>query len=923
MGNPALDITTEDLGFVCDEPKCELAGGPLGLTAAEIQARVLALRTKPPPPAEEVADEDEAEEEGGDDEDETDDLESGDDPADPAAIDPLGEGAPCPLCRAARPPRQGKLLAIPNRGVYARVLGAATGLFGLRYWQLVESDSTTGTNRLLDAQRHALGDSTKSKATTSFVVGRKLITAVVLKELPFDGHLLRYGNRDADVFETVVVPAAKGKKARKKKGWARGDAKYGLDHTAPGPTARANPVYVRELQEDLIWLGYFSPSRGNPNPGKFDVFTLGAVLAFKQDLVEIYGVGVSPTRLPVQAGSVRAGEFQTAIASQAAFVSPVRIMLDWFKALQGAKKIKGVQRVAADLASGVKNKLAKAKTAKSFRQSLAQFEQRRATLAALAEGWPHLAALENVDKPFVPFAPKSASKSVSQLAAVPPGKQPKHADADALEGDAVWSLDEYNARDDNRAPFFADLRKALGALDKALEAIADARGRIDALTPQAEVAAEWSPSKSAAEATLTTLKKLLGLVRFWILDSPRQVEAWLAHIVELGTVDQPTAVYLKALREGGKIGPQRRPAYQLQAMTLKDDFGSADAGGKYLREECTGRSRNSPGGKSNTMPEIIALQFFGNESGLTFTHTVAPYNTRAEDKDTRVVKMGADTNSQRRGTFDPVFHKGGDWFVSRGWGVGQATDVDIKLDGVQLRRGLPILPPGAEAVQHPKPYVDREVSVADAMERKILVRYDRSQRRDCTFRNVRQGYYYDCHSCLKRFFDESLRGEGRYGKGGVFVPVGDAILGSPRKATGFFVDLERYTPFARGKDGVEDPEAAKRYQRFFNLDPGPVDPNVAEVLRRMDGATTIRAAAKKVAEAAGVDEDALVAGVDAHVEARSQLPCSWLQIRIRYAGTGEQAFSSLFDLLDVVGDLDSKNEILLKHIREASNLRRS
>src|SRR5690606_5093401 len=192
---------------------------------------------------------------------EPDDLESADDPADPTAIDPLGNGAPCPLCRAARPPRAGKLLAIANRGTYARMLAATTGFFGLHFWQLVESDSTTGTNRLLDAQRHALGDQAKSKATQSFVIGRKLITAVVLKELPFDGHLLRYGNRDAEVFETYEVPAAKGKKARKKKGWNPGEAKYGPDHAPPGPSARANPIYIRELQEDLIWLGYFSTSR--------------------------------------------------------------------------------------------------------------------------------------------------------------------------------------------------------------------------------------------------------------------------------------------------------------------------------------------------------------------------------------------------------------------------------------------------------------------------------------------------------------------------------------------------------------------------------------------------------------------------------------------------------------------------------------
>ncbi|MCY0985738.1 hypothetical protein OV203_01260 [Nannocystis sp. ILAH1] len=889
---------------------------------------MLALRAKPSAPADDEPEDDELNEaedlEDGEVEEEGDgDEEAADDPADPTAIDPLGQGAPCPLCRAAQPPRRGKLLAIPNRGVYARVLAAATGLFGLRYWQLVESDSTTGTNRLLDAQRHALGDATKSKATRSFVIGRKLITAVVLKELPFDGHLLRFGNRDAAVHTFTTIPATKGKKSYKKKAWVQGEAKYGLEHAPPGSAARANPVYVRELQEDLIWLGYLSTSRGSVTPGEFDVFTLGAVLAFKQDLVEIYGVATSDKRLSVAPGSVRAGEFSTAIGSQPKFVSPVRIMLDWLGALRGGGKRKGVLVLTTALVNNVQNNLAKAKTAKKFRAYLERFEQHRATLAALVESWPHVAALEAVDRPFLPFAPKAASKTTDQLAAVPSGKQPKHADARALTADPVWSSEEYNARDKNRKFFLADLNKALDAVKKTLANLDDLRARMAALTPPAEVTAEWSTAKSAAEQTLTTVTTLLGLVRYWILDSPTQVTAWLSHIVEMGTVDQPTAVYLKALREGGKIGPGRRPAYQLQPLTSKDDFATPDELATFLREECTKRTPNSPGAKSTTMPEIVALQFFGNETGLKFTHSLAPFNTRTEDKNTRLVMLGVDTNSYRKGSFDAVFHAGGDWFWSRGWGVGQATEANGTLDGLQLRRGLPILPPGADAVQHPRAYVDCKTSITDAMSRKVLAKYNRTMRRDCTFRDALGGFYYDCHSCLKRFFDENLTGSGEYGEGGVFVPKNETVLGSPDHSDGFFVDLERYTPFARGKDGVEDPDAARRYRRLFREEPGPVEPNVAEVLRKMNGKTTIAAAAEAVAKAAGTDKAALVAAVHAHVEARSQLPCSWLHVRIRYAGKGEQAFSSLVDLLDVVGDLKSSNETVIKHIKEASALRRS
>ena len=39
MEPSTTDIRAEDLAFVCDEPSCELARGPLGLTAPEVQAR--------------------------------------------------------------------------------------------------------------------------------------------------------------------------------------------------------------------------------------------------------------------------------------------------------------------------------------------------------------------------------------------------------------------------------------------------------------------------------------------------------------------------------------------------------------------------------------------------------------------------------------------------------------------------------------------------------------------------------------------------------------------------------------------------------------------------------------------------------------------------------------------------------------------
>ena len=205
----------------------------------------------------------------------------------------------------------------------------------------------------------------------------------------------------------------------------------------------------------------------------------------------------------------------------------------------------------------------------------------------------------------------------------------------------------------------------------------------------------------------------------------------------------------------------------------------------------------------------------------------------------------------------------------------------------------------------------------------MLAKYNaRTDKRDCTFGDTLDGTYYDCHSCLKRFVEDKVVGSGEYGKGGVFVPKARGSIGSVKKASSFFVDLERYTPFAGGEAGVEDPLVGEKFERYFGRELPETDPDVVTVLRSLKGKQTLAGAVKSTAKAAGVTPKDLMAAVQAHVDARSQLPCSWLQVRIQYAGSGEQAFGSLMDLFKVVGALDTDNETLVKQIKEASELRR-
>ena len=911
------DPGTDELMFVCDAASCPLAAGPIGVTAAEIRARVAASAVDP-----DAAEPDDEPEDG-----ELDDADSADDeppedpdepPEDPSGIDPTGEGAPCPVCRAARPPRGGKLLAVATSGLLANTVTATPFSLGMLLWMLVQQ-SSPATGRLLAAQKHVHAEGAAETKPGTFVVGQQALTVVVLQDLPFDGHLLRYGNQDALVPGTVVVPGKGKKKSSKKAGWIRGEAKYGPKQAPPGPSARADPIYVRELQEDLIWLGYLSTSRGSPSPGKFDVYTLGAVLGFKQDLLEVYGVAASPKAIDVKPGSVHVGEFTAAIWSQPAFISPLRILLDWRAALRGKNK-QGLRARVKAIATGL-TRLKQAKKPAAFKQQLTKLEAARAALEASVAAWPRLAALERVTEPFVPFAPRAASADFAAFAAAPTDRKPRHATAAALKADPIWSSEEYNARSANRSDFFPDLDALFTDLDATLDAVTSQPDTIAAITAPPEAAAEWATVREALTPTLAAVKKLAGLVRYWVLDSPTQMEAWLTHITDLGTVDQPTAVYLKALRRGGKIGPGRRPAYQMKSLTLADDFATPDLGATYLRQMCLDRDANVNGKKATTMPEIVALQFYCNESGMRFTHTIGKFDTQ-QDSEERIALMGIDTNAHRKGSFDAVYHAGGDWYWSRGWGVGQATEANRTLDGVELRRGLPVMPPGADAVRHPPSFIGAKASVEDAIRRKILAKYNNTLKRDCTFGDVAGGNYYDCRTCLKRFHGDKLVGDGKYGHGGVFVPTGKDSVGVVAQATGFMLDIERLTPYARGEGEKEDPTVAlARYKAYLGRDAPAISENVTAVLALMNGKRSISTAVAAVAKEKGVEKAALEAEVTAHIAARTQMPCSWLLVRIRYAGTGEQAFASLITMLRVIGDLDTKNEVLKKHIQEASKLR--
>ncbi len=892
MSDPAAKATLDQVVLLCDHPECELAIGSYGQTSGELGARITGTRPAmegAPPDDEdpEVDDDDDSDEDEDEDEDEAEDVEG---------IDPSGEGAPCPSCAEASPPRDGTLLAVPTDGVVARALAAAAGWRGLAAWQLVQG-GTKGTSRLLEVLGAIGGGATPASPKKRFVVGGATLTAVVLTDLPFDGHLLSLGNSDEEV-----------RRAGKKK-FAPATAAYGPEQAPPGPRARAEPRYVKELQEDLLWLGYFSRSRGSPPCGELTYHVLGAVLGFKQDLVEIYGIATTDTRESVAPGSVAATKFARPIHYQTKLVSPAGILGQWSERWAG--KGGGLAGELSAIAGAMKQ-LPGAK-GKSFDRQLAMLEKRVARVEATLADWPHVAALEQLGQPFMPFAPKAASKSFDDLA-IPTDTKPEHSSTKALLGDGVWSDGKFGARKANRAALAKAITAMLVGIERAKGHCTSVETRVGSFAAPAGDEVAWSMVSPRLVAAARRCAKLGELVRFWTLDAKRQIVAWRAHLVELGTLDQPTAIYLKALRQGGRIGPHDRPAYQLFADP--PDVHGAQQGADRIRKLCTDRARNTDGKRATAMPEVLALQIFFNEGAGVFSQSIRPFNTAPGDK-RRLPLLGIDVRLPAPGVFDPTYHKGGDWFRCRGWGTGQTTYGDAKVDGVELVRGLPIMPPGATAVRHPRSFTSFDASLASAVDERAIPKYDNSLRIDCSYGKLPGKSHYDCQTCLRRFFDESLVSGDKHGQGSVFVPISRRKFGELSGATAVFVDLERYTKFAHSASsalGDLETETQRLFGRTWT-------PAAAHVVDALASGPSIEAAAKQAGDKHGLAATQVEADVRAHIRERTDLPCSWMRARIRYAGSGPRAIASLHSMLRVVGNGEGK-PLLQKNIAEAAALRR-
>src|SRR5690606_20538221 len=160
----------------------------------------------------------------------------------------------------------------------------------------------------------------------------------------------------------------------------------------------------------------------------------------------------------------------------------------------------------------------------------------------------HRFILEKPDQPFTPFEPKAPAMALAELP-LPPG-EPLHADVRTMVRDPAFDPPELNSRSINRDGLVSVANHILGSVSSGKKRCSEIRARRDRMKAEPGLESEIEALEGQIDDTLTTVEKVLDLVRYVLLSFSQQMTAWIEHVKTLGRVDQPTAVYLKALSEG-------------------------------------------------------------------------------------------------------------------------------------------------------------------------------------------------------------------------------------------------------------------------------------------------------------------------------------------------------------------------------------
>lgn len=649
---------------------------------------------------------------------------------------------PCPACESEG--RDGTLVYIddylrrspPNKESLIPALREA-GLRGAdTVWKKVEQVGT--------AFEEALPDELRGGAPLG----------IALEVRPYGGYVLRHGNSDHERQYGDEPPGASGPKGG----------------------------YVRELKHDLLYMAYFGDRERGPSEelggaGVFEAMTVGAILALKLDLWFFYGVPITSdleasTISDEQLRSITLETFEGPIyfdlwAIGDNPVEPIylRVILPVGAAVKGLGV--ALQKIAEGYGAYVEV-LDEVNVSAKRRVALRKRTRRRLNEAMewLEPGGPGEITLPST----ADVVGARIDRDIEAIIAHPCFAQTKH---------KPWATFEAHLRS---AVGLSQLRD--GSHRELLQRVIDGEQGRGTLAQAAKgVLARYERYVAAAEAldpaALTDVAQLVGGL-------PETFEPYLTALREQAVVDHGTALYIKAVMAGVKIGSDagkvphagRKLVYRTAEGGIRGEPTSMTAFADLVIEGCKEKGRF-------VVPPLIMLERQKNESGFKATSAVGSLALTKAEKHVRVPQLGIDwsnwglyrsddgklqrsrlhfselfTQSVARRQALPGYH--GPIVHSRGAGAGQVT-LPTLMEGISTKVGRKAISHGCSWVSGIPLSVDNETvmvpshwngAVGSIQSSKVVLmkKFKKgTSKRECTFDRVEGGVKYDCGRCLARF----------------------------------------------------------------------------------------------------------------------------------------------------------------------------
>ncbi|MFO7562987.1 MAG: hypothetical protein R6X02_10125 [Enhygromyxa sp.] len=629
-------------------------------------------------------------------------------------------------------------------------------------------------------------------------------TGVVLERVPYGGHALEFGDDDAS------------------------KTYGGVEH----PDDRGG--YIAELKHDLLLLGYYCPLRfrtiERAARGGFHIHLLGAVLAFKYDLIHEYRVPAEAQPSP----PALADDAEPSVAN----VGPIQYdrslsspyqpeFAEFYLKMVGQRERGGVLQ-AFDRArarwNGSGGWLTINERQRTRHRGAGPYIQRdvrardRATLVdtrperqrSRPGGDFETRVRELVDDAVLsPVAGEPDEVELGEAVdeqGLEPIAELERVLTELVGGiESVWGeVEEWDAGTEGQAQ---SLRDEIARMQAAGETrrLSDYQNRL----------AHWDELRADWQRVRQRVRVLVARTRAALRQRMPEFVSYRNALIQASTVDLATAVRIKhiLLHHTLPAGTGERGVFVNPVDDEIRDLADGQTIEDVIRSCCDNRR----------VPYPIMAESVQHESGARQATRVGRV---------RVPVYGVDWNNVgRRHVFDEVLTRSSQWRWSCGWGATQYTSFSAATDGFDHRTGIPTT---REPEPPMPPYIDSIQGNIDIGVRLMRTKFDRTafdrhNPRDCTFETR-----FDCNRCLL---------PSRYGAADV-----NELM------TKFKAVTRRGAPAGRaGQYSYYLDLGAEQYQAIF----GETLENPTQVGEKIEW------------------------------------PCSWLAAKMHYGGTGPQAWAGL------------------------------